>query len=606
MVLCLGGAVATLSRGGALGIAVGVLMFAFLRFRSSREGRPRQRASLAWAGFLVALVLLGAGAFGTDRLIERFHSSSVTADVRLQVWRDSFRVLANHPFGIGRGAFDRVYPIYRTVQTPVLSFRFAYVENEALQLLIDSGWLLFAGFVAVLALVVWLMVRHGRRDGVEAALVAALFAVAVHNLVDFGLETSGVLLPFMVVAATVLGRIHAGRPEAATWRSWPIVGIATLGLGVGIAAMAHPSYDNFDALLKKASSFEARREVLQRARRAHPLDYYYDLTGAQYEPIKASPGIPSPRFHLLNRALVLCPKCEAVHVEVARSLWTLGRRSQALLEWRTALSLRPQLLNGALGELFSSGASPAQLASIATFEPARLVDVAAFLSSIARPAAALTVLSQAEAVGAPRAEVLLVRGKLQLDLGQTQDAAQTLAQLRAMGLRDVRLVLLETRLLLATKGADGADAALALLDGAAAQYPLDVDVQHARIDLVTSYGKWQATDRALEGFKEALYRSRGSANEAHLAGARIYSRLSRWTKALDEYQIALADGSSDVSLWLEYGHAAEAAGRNAAAREAYSQAARLSPRDPQVTQVLKELDDRQARLRAQINDLTNR
>ena len=52
---------------------------------------------------------------------------------------------------------------------------------------------------------------------------------------------------------------------------------------------------------------------------------------------------PSPRLHALNRALRLCPSCEQVHSEVGRTLWKMGLRSQALIEWRTAVEHQPML-----------------------------------------------------------------------------------------------------------------------------------------------------------------------------------------------------------------------------------------------------------------------
>ena len=103
---------------------------------------------------------------------------------------------------------------------------------------------------------------------------------------------------------------------------------ACAGLMFGIAASRHSSYDDFDALLKKRMTPYAQRALLLRAEKTHPLDYFYALDDARLEPIKGPPGSPSPRLHSLNRALRLCPSCDAVHVEVARNLWRLGLRGR--------------------------------------------------------------------------------------------------------------------------------------------------------------------------------------------------------------------------------------------------------------------------------------
>lgn len=589
--LCVGGAAATLSRGGMLALGMGVVMFVFLRYLAKDGGSTNRRASLAWGVFLISLIVLGTAALGAGQLIDRFQSSAVTSDVRFRVWRDSLRVLAAHPFGIGRGAFDRVYPIYRTVRAP-FALRFAFVENEPLQLLIDCGWALFAVLSAGFGLVVWQIVRHGRRDKIEAALVAGLFAVLIHNLVDFGLETPGVLLPFTGILATVLGRIGSEDRKVPAWGRWTAVALAGAGCLVGIATISGRSSDNFDALLKKTHTAAEQRVVLARARRVHPIDYFYALAYAELQPLRPPPGQPSPRFHALNQALTLCPSCETVHFEVARNLWNLGLRRQSLLEYRSAVELQPLLFAQTLGELFGKGAKPEELASIATFDSGRMVEVASYLATTGRLDAADTVLDQAEALGAPHQKVLLMRARLQLQTHQLGPAQATLSALRASGLHDPQLAALEAQAALDGTSPGAPDRALEILDTAAVRYPGEVGLQQMRLDLVTKYQKWTAVPRALEGYKQALYTRDGSATEAHLAAARIHVRLSHWTDALGEYRIALADQPNNVSLWMELGSASESAGRVTTAREAYTEAARLSPSNPGIMDAIRKLDDK--------------
>src|SRR4029077_14770249 len=121
------------------------------------------------------------------------------------------------------------------------------------QLLIDSGWLFFATIVVATVFVVWQIVRRGRRDRLEAPLLAGLFAVIVHNLVDFGLETLGVLLPFMAILGTTLGRLGAPEEPSKLKLGQRAVAAACLGLLIGIGSVAHASYDDFDEMLKKSS-----------------------------------------------------------------------------------------------------------------------------------------------------------------------------------------------------------------------------------------------------------------------------------------------------------------------------------------------------------------
>jgi tetratricopeptide (TPR) repeat protein len=589
--LCVGGSIATLSRGGAVSLGVGALAFLFLGYLSKDQesgARVRiRRASLAWGGLVVGLAVLAAAAFGANDLLNRFQTDHVNQDLRLRVWRNSLQLILAHPFGIGRGAFDRVFPIYRTIKTN-FAVRFAFVENEPLQLLIDCGWGLFVVCTAAIGWAGWRVAKWGRRDRVEAALVAGLVAVLVHNCVDFGLEILGVLLPFAAVLGTTLARGRTAEPTTPRWRGWPLIALTCSALVFGIASVAHASYDDFDALLKKPKN-ASDAKLLERAQRSHPTDYYYALAYARLLPLRAPNG-PSPRFHALNRALALCPSCEQVHIDVARNLWSVGLRRQSLQEWRTALSLQPLLLWPALGELHAAGARPVDLAAIASFEPIRLTRVAEYLSSLSQPDAALMVLGQAESLGVPPGDLYLLRARLQTQKGDFASAAITVAKAREANLRDPGLDVLEAKLLVLTRQGGAADQAMSILDRAATQFPQAVEVQRARLELVTNYQKWGAATRSLEGFKRALSLAGASAGEAHIAAARLDSRLSRWTTALDEYRIALADSPRDVALWIEFGRAAFHAGRNATAREAFVTADHLSPNSPEVAKAFQELD----------------
>jgi len=499
-----------------------------------------------------------------------------------------------------------VFPIYRTLQMP-FPLRFAFVENEPLQLLIDCGWFFTALIAAASALVAWQIIRRGRRDKIEAALVAGLFAVLVHNTVDFGLETLGILLPFMAVLGAVLGRLPAeqgiGDTLGSSRRSWILVTAASGGALFGMISIASPSSDDFDALLRKTTPPAAHRALLTRAQKTHPLDYFYALEDARTEPLKGPAGSLSPRLHALNRALQLCRSCDAVHAEVARNLWLLRLRRQALLEWRTAVEIRPALFMTAVGELSAQGANAQELAAVASGKGDLLLELVAFLSGRRRLDEALKVLDQADSVGAPRPRLLLARANLQIQSGQLQQAAATLDAARAAGVNDdAGMLSLSARLVLASKGADGADEALALLDRAASRFPSDVVIQRQRIDLVTTYQKWNAASRALEGLKQALYQIGASTAEAHIASARMAVRFGHWTEALGEYRIALVDYATNVTYWVEYAQAAETAGRVDVARDAYRQALRLSPQSPDLAAALHALDERQDRLRAMLGD----
>jgi tetratricopeptide (TPR) repeat protein len=118
------------------------------------------------------------------------------------------------------------------------------------------------------------------------------------------------------------------------------------------------------------------------------------------------------------------------------------------------------------------------------------------------------------------------------------------------------------------------------------------------VEVVTTYRKWHAAARALDGLKLALFQNHLSVAEAHAASARVAALMSRWNQALGEYRIALAQEAWNVSLWMEYGRAAESAGRWTTAREAYAEAARAAPKDREIVQAIRLLDERMLKLRS--------
>jgi tetratricopeptide (TPR) repeat protein len=269
-----------------------------------------------------------------------------------------------------------------------------------------------------------------------------------------------------------------------------------------------------------------------------------------------------------------------------------------LLEWRTAVDLQPLLLRPVLAELQRKGARAEELASLGASNPKLMLEVVDYVSQRGRLSDAVVALNQAEAAGAPRGETLLSRASLELDAGNIDAAANAAAGAAATGMQDPRLAILQARILLKQRQAEGADEALALLDRAAARYPTDLAVQRERVALVSRYKKWASAARAIDGLQFACYHAGGSASEAHVAAAEIALDMGRINEALGEYRMALVDRPNDVEIWLAYGHAADRAGRRATAREAYDQAARLSPNNPVIIQALKGLDDDAERRRA--------
>ena len=254
------------------------------------------------------------------------------------------------------------------------------------------------------------MAAARRRDQIEAALVAALVAVLVHNVVDFGLETLGVLLPFAAILGTVLGRTRDVPERALSPRSG--IGIWAVALGgilIGGASVAAPTRGDFDRIGGNAPAGTAKREMALRAQAAHPVDYFYVLAQAAAEPIAPDAGGRSPRLHALNHALLLCPHCPAVHAAVAGTLWALGKRARP---WRNG---KPRSRRGRWFSIPScrargrQGRDPKEIAVIAGEMPERLFG-RRHSCYRGHAAAARALLPLAKRRRRPPEQVLLIEG----------------------------------------------------------------------------------------------------------------------------------------------------------------------------------------------------
>ena len=282
-----------------------------------------------------------------------------------------------------------------------------------------------------------------------------------------------------------------------------------------------------------------------RAQQPHPVDYFFALaTPASSRCGPAADGV-SPRLHALNRALRLCPSCELVHVEVARSLWQLALRAQALLEWREAVRPAAGVLQPRSVSCSRRAPSPSSWRRSPPSTPTAWSRWRTSSSASDASTTRFTVLDQADAMGASPAESLLVRGRAadsdQPPRGRAVDAGRG-ARRRDSGSppRSARRP--------GDAGEPGRGRRRRRRFRSSRPAPRAI-LKTSRSNACAcasswSYQKWKAATRALDGLKMALYAANGYAGEAHVAAARIQGRLSRWNNALNEYRIALADTPS--------------------------------------------------------------
>jgi O-Antigen ligase len=195
------------SRAGITGLFVGLATFLALLGAGGR--RVPATAWLA-VGALACLVIFYGGRIGFDPVLERFLALSPEAS-RLDFWRDSLAMLADHPLGIGLAAFKPLFPLYHTTSLPGGNIPY-YLHNDVLQLFTDAGWI---GALALLGGLVWFMlqsVRKVRRMNPAAApgrffpavgALSGMTALIFHSFFDFNLQMPANALYFVMLMAIV-------------------------------------------------------------------------------------------------------------------------------------------------------------------------------------------------------------------------------------------------------------------------------------------------------------------------------------------------------------------------------------------------------------------
>ena len=491
------GALSTLSRGSVLALGSGALVWYLLAPRSD-EGEPLHRTR--FAGVLIGLVVVVGVAlgFGAEGLVGRFAETSPGDEGRLSLWWDALNVVRAHPMGIGLGAFGRVYPVYRSL--PQTAW-FQFPENQPVGILIETGIPGALLMLAGLALVVRHFAKNARRDRVEASLAAGLVAVLAHNLTDFGLETPGILLPFAALLGAMFGRqavvvtSESPAPRRGTTVTAGFAAAAVLG---GIALLFSPSTRDFDALLRSPDR-AASPSLAREASRAHPTDYVYALAEARLTPTNLASA--AERLRMLNRAIILCPQCSGAHIDAARDLWRLGRRQQALLEWKTALALRPAQLPTAVDELARAGAKPAELISLANeqnrHELSRLLLARGLIDAAREILAGGTDQSSVE--------FHLAQAQIALQANDVLAARAAAKQALAAAPRDPRGFLVAAEV---ESRASDRDKAIEILTDGLRFEPLNVELNRRMLALLMQTEKWRAIDRALDDLRRALSHQR--------------------------------------------------------------------------------------------------
>lgn len=163
--------------------------------------KKQVRAVLLGAGAVVVLAGL-ATVFSGGMVLRRLSAitlESSSLNGRLLYYLDGLRMLAEHPFGVGRGGYLYLQPLIQTGPYILKS-----IHNEYLQAALDGG---LAAGVLLLALVCAAVLRRGAplRERVVAALLG------LHACIDFDFQFFAVLCLLLLCASG--GESRVVRPD---------------------------------------------------------------------------------------------------------------------------------------------------------------------------------------------------------------------------------------------------------------------------------------------------------------------------------------------------------------------------------------------------------
>ncbi len=331
------------SRGGLAATVLTVVLVAWMSRARGPEGggvlsRVLPPGILALAG--VGMILLSSSEAAVGELAS-------TDTSKFDLARDALRIVPAFPvFGIGRGAFESVFPAFRTDPIHMV---YTHPENVVAQWATEWGPCAALAAFAALALALrpaTAMARSPRAAGAWTAIGA----VGAQNLVDFGSEYPAVVIALAVCAGIVTGGTRgteAPKPLDA-WASAPsrvvvaAVAATLVALALALPGRGRDVFDDRAALHDAAldptvsrADFEARAAA---AMLRHPAEPYLPFTGA-LRAVRAGDASLLPWIdRTLDRAIVYGP----AHLLLAR--WLAPRsQSQARLEYRLTLEQAPEL-----------------------------------------------------------------------------------------------------------------------------------------------------------------------------------------------------------------------------------------------------------------------
>jgi tetratricopeptide (TPR) repeat protein len=607
--VCMGSVVLlSLSRGGITFFLFGQALFAALLLRRSAakvappssSGRRPAWVRLSGAAFAALLSVVAVGAYiAYEQLVARAETVSTVerlSQTKIELY-PSMADAAAHFWvaGMGRGAFEVGFTRFQDDATAT----FTHAENAVLHLWAELG---LVPALVLFALAGWALSKMLRRDAMgikDFAVIAGVLAVALHNLFDFNLEYPACALTACVMLG-VASRPDENAEGKPTWKGllWAAPALSVLALAALLPGRdsAGEAEEELTARLKARAPLDEVRTLAVRLIDAHPADYLlYSLMGLG---CATDPkGDPREALAFVNRALYLRPLDGPAHQVAARSLLRLGKRSQALHEFRLAADSG---VTTAYDEALKYAKDVDQVRSLVSAEPAPLEQMIGRLRAKGRAADADALLAWALVELKDRKDA---DGLWILEANRQRAKKDYPAALAALAEAEKRNPAgtplgLSRAAVLSEMGKK--DEAVALLQAMIVQHPDDVGLAFTLAEQLAAYRKFaQAREtlaRATPFLKSLDQRAALFAMEG-----RMFAAEGRYAKALQAFQSAARVQPLAAGHQYSIAQMYEAMGKFPEASQAVRAGMRMSGASAALDDWIKRLGEKEAK-RVQAND----
>ena len=207
LILMVSALISTHSRGGFVATVCGGFVLLLLIDRKQRTVSIRARA-IALSALAVSMV---AFFISNEILLQRIDRTDMGSELRTVIFRQIVPGLTDNPMlGFGYGTFEDAFKLYKGEEITLLVSR---AHNTFLENLFELGLpAALCLFAAVLGLALTCMrgLAARRRDWVFPATgVAATVLVAVHAMVDFGLQIPATAMIYVLVMGVACAQSYS-------------------------------------------------------------------------------------------------------------------------------------------------------------------------------------------------------------------------------------------------------------------------------------------------------------------------------------------------------------------------------------------------------------